>query len=664
VGTVLLALGVTLVGATAVLAASCLRLGSAVGFLLASYVVASAEIVVVSLALSTVGALTRSALLVAIGALLAVAIAAWTRLGQPRPPLRSVVPVARDALHDRAVAAIAALAVLLHFYLFVVGVTVPQSLPDTMLYHLPRAALWKQQEAVAYVANTLDARINVFPPVAEIEVMSSMILSDGDRFVACVQFLALVGACIATFGIARRLGLSASAAAFGALSLATFTVIALQTPTALNDIVVASLLIVCAYFAMGASGTELALAAASLALAVGTKGTVMFALPVLALFAIASQPLSRLPRTLVVGAIGLAAGSFWFIVNLVETGGPARGVGLDRGSQPLLERIRLSVVDLFEASETSGTGPLGSPGWRLLALVLAIAMAIAFAFRRRRHASVAALLAGVFAFFAIPLVIRWVDIAGRALAQVGAAVGVGTRPAERLPPGFYESAMHSSYGLAFIALFLGAGALVVADVAGRRLAPVALVALAGVPLSLLLTALVLAYDPQRMRYIAFSVALASAVFGVALRVRPLAWTAVGLTVVSLAVLVGYFVPRPAGLALLPWNRDSERSARWFVQGGSGSGDPVAFRFMEKQIPEEAVVALDLVFNTYVYPAWDAGLRRTVVFVPESGDVPDDARWLVVGPSKVVSGERLAADGWRLELKSPKGWRIYRLQPGS
>ena len=103
----------------------------------------------------------------------------------------------------------------------------PQSLPDTMLYHLPRAALWKQQEAVAYVANTLDARINVFPPVAEIEVMSSMILSDGDRFVACVQFLALVGACIATFGIARRLGLSASAAAFGALRFATFTVIAL-----------------------------------------------------------------------------------------------------------------------------------------------------------------------------------------------------------------------------------------------------------------------------------------------------------------------------------------------------------------------------------------------------------------------------------------------------
>jgi hypothetical protein len=658
VGTLILALAVALVGATALLAASCLRLRSAVGFLLASYVVASAEIVVVSLALSTVRWLTRGALLVSIAVLLAVAVAAWVRLGQPRPPLRSVVPVARDAFRDRAVAALAAFAVLMHLYLLAVGLTVPQSLPDTMLYHLPRAALWKQQEAVAYVANTVDARINVFPPVAEIEVMSSMIFSNGDRFVTYVQFLALVAACIASFGIASRLGLGASAAAFGALSFSTFTVVALQTPTALNDLVVASLLIICAYFAMGASRTELALAAISLALAIGTKGTVIFALPVLALFAIASQPLSRLPRMLAVGAAGLAAGSFWFIVNVLESGEPARGAELDRGRDPLVERVRLSVVDLFEASETAGTGPLGSPVWRLFALALATAIAIVFAFRRRRRASAAALLTGIFAFFAIPLLVRWVHIADRALAQVGAAAGFGDRPAERLPEGFYESAMHSSYGLAFGALFFGAGALVVADVARRKLTPVALVPLAGVPVSLLLTAFALAYDPQRMRYLAFSVALASAVFGIALRVRPLAWTAVGLTAASLAVLVGYMVPRPAGLALLPWNRDLERSARWFIQGESGNGDPMAFRFMEEQIPPDAVIALDLAFNTYVYPAWDAGLRRTIVFVPESGEVPDEAGWLVVGPSKAIAAQRLADEGWTLELASAGGWRIY------
>ena len=657
-GTLILALAVALVGATALLAASCLRLRSAVGFLLASYLVASAEIVVVSLALSTVRGLTRAALLASIVVLLIVAVAVWVRSGRPGPPVVRLVPVARDALRDRAVAALAVLAVPLHLYLLLVGFTVPQSLPDTMLYHLPRAALWKQQEAVSYVANSPDARINVFPPVAEIEVLSSMIFANGDRFVSGVQLLALVGACIAIFGIASRLGLGASAAAFGALSFATFTVVALQTPTALNDLVVASLLIICAYFAMGASRTELALAAVSLALAVGTKGTVIFALPVLALFALASQPRSRQPRMLAIGAAGLAAGSFWFVVNLFETGELARGTGLYRGRDSLIERIRLSVVDLFEASETAGTGLLGSTAFRLSALTLAAAVAFGLALGGRRRAGAAALLTGVVAFFAFPLLVRWIDIAHRALAQVAAAVGIGDRPAERLPVGFYESPMHSSYGLAFVVLFFGAGALVVGDVVRRRLAPVALVPLVGVPSALLLTALALAHDPQQMRYLAFSVALASAVFGIALRVRWLAWTAVGLTTVSLAVLVGYIVPRPASLALLPGNRDPERSARWFIQGESGNGDPAAFRFLAEEVPNDATVALAVVQNTYLYPAWDAGLRRTVLFVPESGVVPDEAEWLLVGPSRSLGNADVRGAGWKRELFSAGGWRIY------
>ena len=66
----------------------------------------------------------------------------------------------------------------------------PQSLPDTLLYHLPRAALWKQQHAVAYVLDAPDDRINAFPPVAEIESMASMVLSDGDRYVGLVQVFA------------------------------------------------------------------------------------------------------------------------------------------------------------------------------------------------------------------------------------------------------------------------------------------------------------------------------------------------------------------------------------------------------------------------------------------------------------------------------------------
>jgi hypothetical protein len=659
VGTLILSCAFALVVATAALAASCLRFRSTVGFLLSVHLLATTEIVAVSLALSTVHALTRSAVLVVFVVAFVLVIVWWLRSERPRPSLASLGHALREALGDNAVAALAAIAVAVHLYLLVVSLTFPQSLPDTLLYHLPRAALWKQQHAVAYVPDAPDERINAFPPVAEIESMASMVLSEGDRYVGLVQLLALAGTSIAIVGIARRLGLSRSAALFGALAFATFTVVALQAPTALNDLVVASLLIVCVYFALGSSRTELALCATALALAVGTKGTVVFALPVLAAFALASQPRSRWWCLAAAGAAGLAAGGFWLVLNLVETGDPRGGAEFDRGLDPALERVRLSFVDLFELSDAEGTGLLASPLWGLGALAVASTVAAVLAARRRLRAGGVALLVGVLAFFAAPLVVTWARVVDRALARARSAVGLGSGgPATRLPEGFLESPMHSSYGLAFVVLFIGAVVLVVNDLRRRRLPVAALVALVGVPSTVLLTALVLAYDPQRMRYVASSVALAATVFGTALRVRALAWTSVALTAATLAVSVGYFVPRPAGLALLSENRNPERAARWFVQAESGAGDAAAFRFLEDRIPPAGTIALDVAPNTYLYPAWDAGLRRTVVFVPDGGPVPEDAKWLVVGPSRPADEDRLAESGWALNLSSPGGWRIF------
>ena len=658
-GTLILGCAFALVVATAALLASCLRLRSTIGFLLAVYLLATAEIVVASLALSTVRGLTRTAVLVVVAVAFVLVLVLWLSCARPRPRLVPLGHALRSALHDGAVAALAALALVVHLYLLAVSLTFPQSLPDILLYHLPRAALWKQQHAVAYVLDAPDERINAFPPIAEIEAMSSMILSDGDRYVGLVQLLALTGACLAIVGIARRLGMGRSGALFGALAFSTFTVVALQAPTALNDLVVASLLIACAYFALGPSRTELALCATALALAVGTKGTVVFALPVLAAFVLASQPRSRWWSLAAAGAGGLAAGSFWLVLNLVETGAPGGGVALDQGADSVLERLKLSFLDLFELSDAENTGFLASPLWGLGALAVACVVGAVLALRGRPRPGGVALVVGVVAFFAAPLVVTWARVADRVFAHAREAVGLGGGgPTTRLPAGFIESPMHSSYGLSFVVLLFGAGVLVVDDVRRRRLPGAALVTLAAVPTAVLLTALALAYDPQRMRYVVFSVALAATVFGTALRVRPLAWTAVALTAVTLGVSVAYFVPRPAGLALFSANRAPERTARWFVQAGSGGGDPVAFRFLEEQIPPDATIALDVAPNTYLYPAWDAGLRRTIVFVPRGGAVPEGADWLVVGPSQPADEKRLASSGWALELSSPGGWRIF------
>ena len=115
---------------------------------------------------------------------------------------------------------------------------------------------------------------------------------------------------------------------------------------------------------------------------------------------------------------------------------------------------------------------------------------------------------------------------------------------------------------------------------------------------------------------------------------------------------------PAGLVLLSNNRGADHTARWFVQAESGRGDSDAFRFLEERIPDDATIALDLGDDTYIYPAWDAGLRRTIRFVPDTGDVPEDADWLVVGPFQEADKSELAEAGWKLELVSPRQWRIY------
>jgi len=316
------------------------------------------------------------------------------------------------------------------------------------------------------------------------------------------------------------------------------------------------------------------------------------------------------------------------------------------------------VADLLELSDVDNTALLASPLWGLGALTVALVVALVL-WRRSRVAAGVSVLVGAIAFLAAPMLVIWAQVAARVVSHAANAIGLDVAgPAGRLPEGFVESPMHSSYGVAFVILLFGAGVLVVADVTRRRRSVAALAALCGVPVTLLATAIVLGYDSQRMRYLVFAAALAAAVFGIVLRVRALAWAAVAATVVSATVSAVYFIPRPAGLAVLPGNRSSDMAARWFVQAGGGGGDAAAFRFLEERISSDATIALDLVSNTYSYPAWDAHLRRTIVFVPQDGTVPDGARWLVVGPSRIVDEAHLEETGWQLQLESPRGWRIY------
>jgi len=202
------------------------------------------------------------------------------------------------------------------------------------------------------VANVPELAVNAFPPNAEIETASTMALSGSDRYVGLVQLLALAFACIAIAGVARRLGFDRRAALFGALAFSTYTVVMLQASTALNDLVVASLLITCVYFALGSTHTEFALGALGLALALGTKLTTVFALPALVVFVLASQPRRRWATLALYGAVGVAAGS---LAQDFEIAGLELGPDLGR-------RFTAGLEIMAAALRGEGSGPLaGDP---------------------------------------------------------------------------------------------------------------------------------------------------------------------------------------------------------------------------------------------------------------------------------------------------------------
>jgi hypothetical protein len=461
VGTLLFALGGLLVVSTAVLLASCLRLRSAIGFLLAAYLFATAEVVVVSLALSPAGLLTRTALLVSFGFALAVALVVWTLRGRPSPHARSLVPAVRIALGDRAVLVLATLAVITHLYLIVVAVAVPQSSPDTLLYHLPRAALWKQQHAVRYAEDTPDARVDASPPDAEIQIAVSMILSDGDRYATFVQLFGALAACLGIAGIARRLGLGLKEAAFGAVAFSTYTIVVLQTPTALNDLAVAGPLVACAYFAIRPARVDLVLAALALALAVGTKLTTVLALPVLIAFVLAANRRAAWPALGIAGLAGLAGGSVWYYVNLAVTGKLDGGLSdafpqiADRALGPTLDRIGWLSRDFLEMSGAEGGSWLHSPMPGIVVGLVAAAAAGILLLARRRRAAAAAALVALSAVVLYPMLATWVDVARRASRQALVTAHLTQHPpAARVPLQFYESPIHSAYGIAFLLLLI------------------------------------------------------------------------------------------------------------------------------------------------------------------------------------------------------------------
>ncbi len=194
-------------------------------------------------------------------------------------------------------------------YSIALAVATPLNDWDELSYHATRAAFWKQQHGVGYIANPVDGRLNANPPNAEIGQLSTMLLAGHDRYLGLVQLFAYGALVLGVAGMARRIGLRTREAVFGALTVATLPVLVLQASGGLNDLVVGSFLLAAAYFATGAGRSTLMLVALAVALAIGTKFTGVLALPTLALVGAAGRAPREWVRLGLAGAAGLGLGS-------------------------------------------------------------------------------------------------------------------------------------------------------------------------------------------------------------------------------------------------------------------------------------------------------------------------------------------------------------------
>jgi hypothetical protein len=665
------------IAGTAALAAACLGTRTAPSYLLLTYSLVWVELVAVALLLSPFGLVSRPWLVVAVLGCLAAALVVWTMRKRPRPPrLLPRQRVVRAALRDPALAILAVVVGCCWVYVLALGFFTPPLEWDVLTYHLPRAAFWLQDGAVRYIDHANDARLNGNPPGGEIGLLWTMALSGGDRLVALPQLAAASALVAGVVGIAMRIGLSARSALAGGLLFASLPLVAVQAPTAYNDLVVASFLVIAAYASLGHGRSELVLLALAIALALTTKFTGILALPVLALVAAVANPVRRWPVLGGAGLAGIALGLPWYIVNRLETGHfdgaltNATAQVQERTLIAIAPTIRRELYSLVDFSGIRGIDLYPSPPspfttieeiFGLLALLALFAGAVwgITAGRTRRGLVVGAGAAVVIVLPAVLVVIGdqflrawhgfWVAVDRRDVAQADSSWQwqISSDPAL------------SWFGPLAASLLIVGTAIAAHETWRRRVAPVAVVLAAAPLLFLAVFAVLVPWDPWRGRFFVFSIALAAATWGAIERFRPALWGAVVLAVFTLPLALVTMSTKPVA----SWARETATASPPFVWTTSKS-DMLAYLAANGDLTGaitaigqtgSSTLAAALRENDFIYPYFGERRERSVLLVEhQGGQVPAAATWLVAAPG--ASLERCGR--WQREYDRG-GWVVER-----
>jgi 4-amino-4-deoxy-L-arabinose transferase-like glycosyltransferase len=355
VGVVELALALVGLVAIGAGAAAALRLTSFVSFALATYLVCCGTVVALAEALSTLDWIGKRGYALGELLLLAAVGAAWHVRGRPRPPLPAVA-LGRAARSHPLLCVLAAVVGVAGVYAAFIGIATPPNNGDSLGYHLTSAAAWLQHGGIHELPGSGKARENEFPPNAELEILYTFVFLGRDSAAALTQLVAEAAIALAIYGAARRLRFDAPAALFAALLFPTLSVVALESVTTQNDLVVASFVAAAAYFVHARDRADPWLGGLAVGLALGTKLSAIFALPVLLLFALTSLRGRALATAVAAATVAfLAFGSFVYARNLFESGGPVgtfsdpkqwRAVITARGTVSTMARYSYGFLDL------------------------------------------------------------------------------------------------------------------------------------------------------------------------------------------------------------------------------------------------------------------------------------------------------------------------------
>lgn len=357
--------------ATGAFAVAILGIRGAAAAFAAALIVAAATIFTISLVLSLLDSYDRSLLIAGNLVVLAVMVGLWIRGGRRRPLLH--LPSLGDlrveaAGHPYLTAILLALALAMGVEA-VLALGVAPNNYDSMFYHLSRIGYWMQNDSILPFDGGSIFQLQ-HPPNAEILQAWTMELIRGDRFAQFVQWLALAGLVCVIYAGARFLDFSRAASLFAAAVFGTLPLPVLEATSTQNDLVAAFFVSAAALFLIRAVASSRPgdgiVGALALGLAVGTKGTVFFALPGLALLVAAAMWRWRPPRRFVAAGSALLVvavlvlGSPTYVQTAVDTGGPFGEAGSVKArTEPLPQSAGKTLWGFVDLPGRNALPPVG-----------------------------------------------------------------------------------------------------------------------------------------------------------------------------------------------------------------------------------------------------------------------------------------------------------------